>query len=243
MFAWARRGVCSPEGLLRALATLILCCISIRLFCYDISIPVFCSKIILPLSHLVVYMASPIPPLIGSRIFCCWFRTSLFVYIVRSFLGIFLVFLLSLVFLVGLLKHFLCSSCQAFSVSSENIFMFRFSITACCRNVFICDSSLSSNPGFDFQPMVFKGTHIFPQTNFAPAYIKSFNFEVSFVGIFGNKPFTFLVLDLTVLQSEILREGNVVFFSDKILLMVSTLVSSSWISVFAVHRSLSCSFW
>ena len=47
---------------------------------------------------------------------------------------------------------------------------------------------------------------------------------MSFVGIFLNKSFTFSVSDLTVLQSWFLWEGNVVFFWDMILLMVSTLV-------------------
>ena len=87
---------------------------------------------------------------------------------------------------------------------------------------------------------------------------------MSFVGTFINKSFTFSISDLTLLQSWFLREGNVVFFSDMILLMVSTLVFFSWISVcicvfvvngsffswicvrvfvFMVYRSLSCSVW
>ena len=75
--------------------------------------------------------------------------------------------------------------------------MFRFSILACCRSLFICDSNLSSHPGFEFLSVAFKGTPIFSQSNFAPAYIKSFNS----VGIFVNKSFTFTVSDLTALQS------------------------------------------
>ena len=143
--------------------------------------------------------------------------------------------------LVGLQKLFFSSSCHAFSVSPENFLMFGFSILACCRSLFICDSSLCSHQGFNFLSVVFKGTPIFPQTNFAPAYIKSL------VGIFVNKSFTFSVSDSTVLQSWFLREGNVVFISDMILLMVSLLVFSSWVSVcicvFAVHGLLSCRVW
>ena len=56
---------------------------------------------------------------------------------------------------------------------------------------------------------------------------------MSFIGMFFNKSFTFLVSDLTVLQSWFLREVNVVFFSDMILLMVSTLVFFPLESVFA----------
>ena len=147
------------------------CCLSIQLFCYALSVPVFCSKIFLPLSHLVVGMASRISPHPNS--------------------------------------------------------MFRFSILACCRSLFICDSSLSSQPSFDFLFVVFKETPIFfSLTNFVHVYIKSFNSMMSFVGIFVNNSFTFSVSDLTVLQSWFLREGHVVFFSDMILLMVSTLVFS-----------------
>ena len=67
------------------------------------------------------------------------------------------------------------------------------------------------------------------------------------VGIFVNKLFTFSVSNLTVIQCGFLRERNVVFLSDMILLMVSTLFFSSWITVcicvFAVYWSLSCSVW
>ena len=124
--------------------------------------------------------------------------------------------------------------------------MFRFSILACCHSLFICDSSLSSYSHFNFLSVVFKGSLIFSQINFAPAYIKSF-YSVMFIGIFVNKLFTFSVLDLTVLQSWLLTEGNVVFFSITILLLVSISVFSSWISVcicmFVMHGSLSCSVW
>ena len=107
--------------------------------------------------------------------------------------------------------------------------MFRFSILA-CWSLFIYDSSLSSY-----------------QTNFSPVYSKSFNSVMSFVGLFVNKSFTFSVSDLTVFQFGFLREGNVVFFSGMINLMVSTFFFSSWINfyvcVFLVYRSLSCSVW
>ena len=54
------------------------------------------------------------------------------------------------IFLVGLLKLFFSSSCLSFSNSSVHFLMFRFSILACCRGLFICDSSLSSYPVLDF---------------------------------------------------------------------------------------------
>ena len=94
--------------------------------------------------------------------------------------------------------------------------MFHFSILVCCRSLFISDSSLNSNLGFDFPFMVFWETTIFSLTKFAPVNIKSFNSVVSFVGILVNKSFTFSVLEWSVLQSWFQREGNVVFFSDMI---------------------------
>ena len=66
---------------------------------------------------------------------------------------------------------FRCPSCHAFSGSSANFLMFRFSLLACCRSLFICDSSLSSHPDFDFMSVVFKGTPIFSLTNFTHYYI------------------------------------------------------------------------
>ena len=67
------------------------------------------------------------------------------------------------------------------------------------------------------------------------------------VGIFVNWSFTFSVLDLTVLQSCFLREGNKVFFSDMILFMISTFFCLSWVSVcvfvLAMYWSLSLTVW
>ena len=88
---------------LRALfehSKLFLYCLSIHLFCYDRSVPIFYTKIVLPLSYPVVDMAWHILPLIVGRIFFPWFSflCSCFVYIVWSCLSMFLLFLLSLVF-------------------------------------------------------------------------------------------------------------------------------------------------
>ena len=125
--------------------------------------------------------------------------------------------------------------------------MFCFSILTCCRSPFICDSSLSSHPGFDFLSVVLKGKPIFSQTNFAPAYIKSFNSVMLFVGMFVNKSFTFPVSDLTVLQSWFQREGNEVFFRHDSSNGIYISFFSSWVSVsvrvFTMHLSLPCSVW
>ena len=86
-----------PSDLLRAFATLFPCCLSIRLFYYDLSVPIFCFKIFLPLLHTVVDMSSLTLPLIVGRI--C-FGTSCFVHTAWLCLGIFLAFLLLLEFLL-----------------------------------------------------------------------------------------------------------------------------------------------
>ena len=133
----------SPGGLLRTFITLFPCCLSIRLFCYDLSVPIFCSKIFLALSHPVVDMASLILSLIVGWIFFVVLERP-----VLSCLDIFLAFLLSFVFFGWSPHVFFSSSCSAFPVSSVNFLMFPFSILAFCRGLFICVSS--SNPNFDF---------------------------------------------------------------------------------------------
>ena len=117
-------------------------------FCYDLSIPIFFSKIFF------AYFASGCrygfahSPLIVNTIFFRCLGTSCFVYIVCSCLGIFLVFLLSLFFGWSHQIIFFVLAAVLFSVSSEFFLMFRFSSLACCRSLFMCDSSLSSLAGF-----------------------------------------------------------------------------------------------
>ena len=95
--------------------------------------------------------------------------------------------------------------------------------------------------------VVFKGTLIFSQNDFSPVYSKSFNTVMFFVGIFVNRSFTFSISDSTVLLSWFQWKGNVGFFSDMVLLIVSTLVSSSCVCVciylFVVHEPLSYCVW
>ena len=94
---------------------------------------------------------------------------SCFVCIVWSCLGIFLVFLLSPILFYLFLRVILFVQDVLFFVSTEYIFMFRVSIFACCRSFLTYDSNLISHPGFDFLSVIFRGTPIFSQTNFAPA--------------------------------------------------------------------------
>ena len=66
--------VFNPTGC--TFTTLFPCCLSIRRFCYDLSVSIFCSKIFLSFSHSVVDMASPILRLIVGRTltFCLVFK-------------------------------------------------------------------------------------------------------------------------------------------------------------------------
>ena len=162
MLPWARLAVCSPEGLLRAFATLFPCCLSIQLFCYDFSVFVFCSKIFMSLLHLVVVMTSPILPLTVGRIFLCFFFFWNVLFCLYCLvLSRYLFSLPSFASIFGWSPQDLFTRCRAFSVSSENVLMFRFTILACCRSLLICDSSVSSHSDFDFLPVVFKGIPIF----------------------------------------------------------------------------------
>ena len=81
-------------------SNIFLCCLFIRIFCYDLSVPIFYSEIVFLSIYLVVSMFSCILPVFADRIFFICFRMSCFVCNVWSNLGIFLVFLLSLVHLI-----------------------------------------------------------------------------------------------------------------------------------------------
>ena len=141
--------------------------------------PYFAPKSCLTRILLLIWLC-PYFPLQLVELFCC-FVTSCFVYSVWSCLGIFIAFLLWLVFLVGFLG-------LLFWVAI--LFQFRPNIYLCSVFVFLLvavvffigDSSQNSHRCFDFLSVVFKGTPILPHTNFATAYIKSFNTMMSIVG-------------------------------------------------------------
>ena len=162
------------------LVALFSCCLSIWLFCYDLSIPIFCCKIFfLPLHH-IVWMSLCIPLLAGGIIFHCFFC------IVWSCLSIFLVFLLFVILsnLFSWVVSFdLILLILAFFVSL-NIFSYSRHLTF--------DSSLISHPGLEFRSLFFRETPILVHTNFTPASLGSFNFVMLFVGIYVNSLFIFI---------------------------------------------------
>ena len=151
------RDVFSLSVLLRLVLTLLLFCLSIRLFFYVLFVLIFWSKIVLIPYHPVVGMSSCIQHLLADRIFCCFGRSSL------SWLDIFLVSLLSplpsalfprVVFFFTFWVAFIFTS-KHFPAFSPCLFF------PCCHRFLICVSSRNSHPGFEFLFVFFKENTVF----------------------------------------------------------------------------------
>ena len=142
-------------------------------------------------------MASSVAPLTVGRIFSLFWNVLYFLYCF-----VLPLYLFSLPFYANIFgwspQTFYSSSCRDFSVSSEYVFMLCFSILACCRSPFICDSSLSSHPGSEFLSLVLKETPIFSHTNFTAAYMKSFNSVMSFVSTNYYYIYSFRIFHISV---------------------------------------------
>ena len=126
------------------------CFLSIRLFCYDLSVPIFSFKFVLLPFHPVA-KSSCIFPLLAGRFFHC-LGISRFVWIVWSCLNIFLVFLISPV-PSGLFPRVVSFVLIVlFFAFRFNIFPYfpLFYIFTCCRRFLICFCSLISHPGVGF---------------------------------------------------------------------------------------------
>ena len=91
---WVNQGIFLPSGLPLVFATLFPYLFT-RLFCYDLDVPIFCSKIVFLLSYSVVAISSHLYPLLAGRILFSWFGMSYLVSINESYLGIFSIFHLS----------------------------------------------------------------------------------------------------------------------------------------------------
>ena len=132
------------------LVTFFSCFLSIRLLCYVLFLPIFCSNIVLFPCHPTVGMSSCILPLLG-RIFCCCFGMSYFFCTVLSCFDIFLVFLFSPLPSDLFPQIFVCFICVAFFFPSTHIPhvfpLFYFFVW--CRRFLICVSCLISYPGFE----------------------------------------------------------------------------------------------
>ena len=98
----------SASGLLQVFATLLPCCLSLRLFYCDLFVPIFCSEIFLLLSHPVIGKSLPILPLLFGRIFFCLFwkvRFCLYCLVLSRYLSSLSSFV-SIFWLVSSLLHF-----------------------------------------------------------------------------------------------------------------------------------------
>ena len=69
-----------PKVLLHVLVALFPCCLFIWLFCYVLSIPIFCPKIVLLPLHLVVSMSLCILPSLAGRIFSLFWNVLFCLY-------------------------------------------------------------------------------------------------------------------------------------------------------------------
>ena len=128
----------------RVLLNLLLCCLSIRLFCYVLLVSIFCSKIVQLLLNQVVGMFSCHLLQFVGWIFFRYFGMSSFVCIVILFDSISLIFLLSPV-LSGLFHQVV--------LLLFLVLFFPFSPMFRVLPLFydfICVSSQISHPGIDF---------------------------------------------------------------------------------------------
>ena len=146
---------------------------------------------------------------------------SRFVCIVLPFVYISLIFACTFWFICW--SCIVSSSCVAFSflflIIPSSILC--FIILTCFRRFFIYVSSRNSHPGFDFSSVLFERILIFSQSNFAPAWICSFNSVILFVTIYVSTSFILFDSALTVLHSLFLNNCKVVFSLFKILFKFS----------------------
>ena len=155
------RGVFLPSSICNSFSMLLIH--SAFFFYYDLSVPIFCTKIFMPLSRPVIGMSSFILFLLADRMFFRCFQMSYFVCIIWFCLGIFLVFPLWLIPSNLSLRVVSFVLIVLLFSSSEHLFMFFFylSLFVSCRRFFICISNLISHRGFDFLFVFFRGTPIF----------------------------------------------------------------------------------
>ena len=153
-------------------SSLLPCCLSIRLFCYVLLVAIFYSDIVWFLLHPVVRMFwCNLPQLVDRISFRC-FGVSRFVCFILPSLDIFLIFLLSPV-LSGLFPQVVLLFFLVLLFLFSYYMFHRFSFILLLLPVFV-DFLLAFLVKFPIQVLIFffvlfKGTPIFSQTNFAPA--------------------------------------------------------------------------
>ena len=161
---WMNWGVFSPQGLQRVLVTLFLCCLSIRLFCYDLSVPIFCSKIVLLPSNPFASIFSIILYVFAGRIFLLLFWKVLFCLdcLILSWYFFSLPSLTCAFWFISSSRIFYSDSVVLLS-SSQRILAFLLCISffACCHQFLISVTSQTSHTHFDFLYVLFMGTPTF----------------------------------------------------------------------------------
>ena len=192
------RWILSRSVLLQVFLDL-LCCLSIRLISYVLSVAIFCSKIVLFLCHLVVGMSSCILPQLVGRIFFIVLGCLIFC-IGFPYFDIFFVFLLFLIF-SGLfpwvvLPVLLFPFCPNMFKRFSSVLSFFLAV------IDLLSAFLVEFPNQVLTSCLYSwGTPIFSQSYFAPAWISSFNSVMFYVETYVNNSFTFLVSVLNVLES------------------------------------------
>ena len=214
------------SGFLPILAILFPC-LSIRFFCYVINIPIFCSKIVLLLSHSIEDISSQILPQLARRKFFHSLVMSFLVWVVWLYFCIFLPFFLS----------------QLTPDLSLQVESFVLIILLCSFRPNIFSSSAFVGASFlvwsvelpiqvlSFWLYSFKNPD-FSQSNFAPALICSFNSVILFFEVCVNISFIFSVSTLSVFQSWSLRDGKCGFLFRHLSLYSLYIYFSSCINVF-----------
>ena len=144
-------------------------------FCYDLSVPIFCSKILFTPLHPVVGLSSHFFLLLADRVFVRCFGRYCFVCNVWSCHGIFLIFFLSTV-PSDLSNRVVSFVVVWFFPLCPNIsFLICLMTFACCRRFLIWVSNLSSHPNFAIFYLFFSANRTFSLAYFAPTYIRLFS--------------------------------------------------------------------
>ena len=203
MLPFVRPGVCPPMGLLQVLAIPFSSYLSIRLFRYVHSVPIF-----LPQNCFVSFAPGCSFVFMLSSMSCWQHFLSLFLLLdsipvsfgspcFHRYFGLFLPVILPV------------SSAVVFSVISFQFILVYFSFLstlACSRSFFIYHCSFVPIKLPSFRLGFFRGYEFYHKTNFAPA---SFSSVMSSVSIFFYNLFTFSVSTWTFYRSWFFRDGNV----------------------------------
>ena len=156
------RCICA-SGIFSSICNFFSCCSSILLFCYDLSVPIFSSKIVLFPLNPFAGLCQKILHLLATRMFSLFWNVLFCLYCIPSIANTFWFISSSCIF---------CSNCFAFFlfVSTNSHLFFYRTIFACCCWFLIGISQSNFPSAFWLSVCVLKGIpDFFSQTNLAPA--------------------------------------------------------------------------